>query len=119
MDDFESKLKRLPLRAPSPRLDARVVAQKPERPIQPSPVTWRVPVWLAAAAAAIMALAGFAAGTAWRGERRVVEFRPSPPVTIQVIHDSSATGNPFDFTRASDIFPAGKMEATIHTSKGA
>ena len=118
MKDLESKLREIALRAPSGELDRRVMAQKPERPVQPSPAPWRIPLWLAGAVAVTMAVAGFAAGLAWRG-------RPAPPprstlmpATIQVIYRSPSEANPFDFTPASDIFPAGKMEAKIQVKKG-
>lgn len=118
MEDLESKLRGLRLRRPSQNLDERIMAQKPERPVQPSPARWRVPVWLAAAAALVMAVAGFAAGRAWRGNQTVAMSRSQPSVMLQVIYHSPSSANPFDFTRASDIFPAGKMETTIQTSKG-
>jgi len=120
MEDFESKLKRVRLRAPSPELDERVLAQKPQRPVRISLAGRRVPFWLAAAAAVAMAGVGFATGLAWRRQQPIAAERRLPsPATIQVIYNSPAEGNPFDFTRASHFFPAGRLEATIQTSKGA
>jgi len=121
MDDFEAKLRRLALRAPSERLDARVLAEAsaPRRATGPRR---QVPAWLAAAAALLMGVVGFAGGQAWRGdEARIAPVartaRPAP-ITVQVIYNAPASPHPFDFTRASDIFPAGRMEATIQQRKG-
>lgn len=119
MKDLERKLRKLPLIAPSRGLDHRVSAKKPERPGQLFPERRGVPIWVTAAVGLIMTLVGFAIGTAWRGEQPVARRHPRPPVRVYVIYDSPASGNPFDFTRASDMFPAGKMETTTQTQKGA
>ena len=119
MDDLEAKLRTLRLREPSPDLDDRVRAQKPERPPSPEFASTRVSIWVAAAAALVMAVAGFAVGAAWRGEPAVVIRQgPPPPVAVQVIYNSPSSGNPFDFTLASDIFPPGEMTTSIQTQKG-
>ena len=118
MKNLEWKLRKLPLVTPSRDLDDRVLAQKPERPMQPFHKPWRVPAWATAALGVIMAGAGFIGGVAWRGEQRVPRRQPRAPVIIQVIYDSPSSRNPFDFTQASDIFPAGELKATIQTHKG-
>ena len=118
MNDLESKLREIRLLAPSGELDARVLAQKPVSPIQPSPAPWRIPLWLAGAAALTMAVIGFAAGIAWHGRQAPVARPLLIPATIQVIYQSPSAENPFDFTPASDIFPAGKLEAKIQVQKG-
>lgn len=120
MNDLESRLRDLPLREPSAQLDERVMAQKPDRPTPETGRSRRVPVWLAAVTAALMGVAGFGAGATWRGERatEIVEPPTQPPVTIQVIYNSPATGDPFDFTQSSDVFPAGKMEEKIAIHEG-
>ncbi|NQT83775.1 hypothetical protein HQ563_12160 [bacterium] len=121
MKDLESKLKKLPLVAPSPDLDDRVSAQKTGRPVRRFPERRGVPVWVTGAVALIMAVVGFAVGASRRGEQP--HRRPGrerrPPVRLHVIYNSPSSGNPFDFTRASDMFPAGKMETTTQTQKGA
>ena len=120
MKDLESKLKALRLRPPSRNLDDRVLAQKRERPVAASYAVRRVPIWLTAAVALVMALAGFATGAAWRGEQpSSAEHHRSAPVMVHVIYNSPSSGNPFDFTHASDVFPAGKLETKTHIEKGA
>ncbi len=113
MKNLESKLKKLPLVAPARNLDDRVLAQKPERPVHPLRAPRRVPVWVTVAIALIMAVAGFAGGLAWRSGRTVASHPCRPQVVIQVIYDSPASRNPFDFTIASHFFPAREVETTI------
>ena len=119
MEQLESRLKALPLRAPSRNLDVRVLGQKPQRPLQPLRTPRRVPIWLTAAVGLLMAFAGFATGLAWRGEQATTDLHRAVPVMVHVIYNSPASGNPFDFTRASDIFPAGELEAKTHVQTGA
>ena len=118
MDDLEANLRKLPLRVPSPMLDLRVAAQMPQRPTEQPAPRWRVPLWSAAAASIAMAIVGFGAGVAWRGEKPAVGVPIAPPVTVQVIYNAPASGNPFDFTHASEFLPAGEMEAKIQTGRG-
>ena len=113
MKDLERKLRRFPLAAPSRDLDDRVLAQKPERPAEPCRERRRVPLWLTAAIALIMAAVGFGAGVTWRSAPPVATRDRRPPVMIQVIYSSPTSRNPFDFTNASQFFPAGKPEVTI------
>jgi len=110
--DLESKLKRLPLMAPSRDLDDRVLAQKPKQPVQRYREAWRVPVWVTAAVALLTVVVGFVAGAAWRSGRPVARKEPRPPVMVQVIYDSPTSRNPFDFTGASHFFPAREVETT-------
>lgn len=112
MKNLESKLRKLPLIAPSRDLDERVLAQKPERPMQPLPGRRGLPIWVAAAVALIMGIVGFGAGTAWRSRRPIAGRDRRPPVMIQVIYNSPTSPNPFDFTTASHFFPAGELEVT-------
>ncbi len=112
MKDLESKLRKLPLTAPSRDLDGRVLAQKPEGPMQPLPGRRGLPIWVTAAVALIMAIVGFGGGVLWRSEHRVVNGGHPPPVVVQVIYNSPNSRNPFDFTTASHFFPAGELEVT-------
>jgi hypothetical protein len=129
MEDFEARLRAIPLRGPSPELDGRVEAQKPPAPIRrPPSARNRVPAWLAAAAAVVMGMIGFAAGLAWRDEDNAglkgaaaaatPVAAPAPIQHIQIIYQAPSNTNPFDFTYASDFFPAGEMEAQITTGEG-
>jgi len=119
MNDLESELRGLPLIAASPDLDRRVLSQKPEPSLPPAPAPWRVPVWAAAMAALAMAVAGFGAGFAWRAPQGVAAPLRAAPTTVQIIYHSASTGDPFDFTRASSVFPAGDLEAKVYVERGA
>lgn len=119
MKDLESKLKRLPLAAPSPGLDERVITRKPGFPLHSHPAPRRVPLWATAAIAVATALAGFVAGAMWRSDQSVRSHAARTPVKMYVIYDLPALRNPFDFTLASDFFPAQKLETTVRTQKGA
>ena len=118
MNELEARLRELRLRAPSPDLDRLVLSQRPE-PQPEQPRAWfRVPLWAACAVALVAALAGFSAGNAWRANRAFSVAHPSPPITVRVLYHAPALGDPFDFTRRFDIFPAGEMRANIHVEKG-
>ncbi len=119
MKDFESKLKSFPLAAPSQELDARVLTQKPHCPSPSHSPRWRVPIWVTGAIALAMALAGFVAGATWRGRESIPSHATRTPVKMCVIYDLTGPRNPFDFTFASDFFPAEKLETTVRTQKGA
>ena len=119
MKELESKLRKVPLKAPSQGLDGRVAAQKPEHATGHFPGRRGVPVWVAVTVALITAMVGFAIGQAWRGEPPGGGHVRPRPVMIHVIYNSPSSGNPFDFTRACGIFPDGEMETTIQTQKGA
>ncbi len=113
MKELESKLRKLPLTAPPQDLDERVSAQKPEHPTHPARRPQRVPVWLTAAISVVTAGLGFAMGAGLRSGRPAAVSQPRPPIMLQVIYDSPASRNPFDFTSASHFFPAG--EVTVST----
>jgi hypothetical protein len=99
VDDLERILKAMPLRAPSPDLDRRVMESK----AGPHP-TRRARRWLPELAAA--ALVAFAGGLiSW------MAWPPRAPTT-------ATSTNPFDFTRPSSFFPPGEMDVVIRSSKG-
>ncbi|MDP2898159.1 MAG: hypothetical protein Q8Q12_16610 [bacterium] len=112
MKEMESKLKDLPLRRPSADLDGRLLREKPERPMQPHWRRQRVSVWATAIVGVMMAVAGFVAGAAWRSGKHTSRPGEPPRVVIQVIYNSPDSRNPFDFTRASHLFPAQEVETT-------
>ena len=110
MDNLESRLKDLSLRAPSQELDDRVLGLKPERP---SRAARRVPLWSAVAASLVMASLGFAAGVTCHGAGSPDKPETRPPIRIELICDSPSGTNPFDFTPASSDFPAREWEITV------
>jgi hypothetical protein len=115
MKNLEEELRRQPLLAPSKDLDERVLAQRPRPEGKRSGSPWRVPLWGTAAVGIVMGLGGFVAGFSWRGNPPKPDHGRQPPITIQVIYDSPVAGNPFDFTRAADFFPAENLKTTTRT----
>jgi hypothetical protein len=112
MDNLESRLKDLSLRAPSHELDDRVLGLKPERPAR---ALRRVPLWSAVAASLLMAGFGFAAGVTCPGARSRDKLETRPPIRVELICDSPSGTNPFDFTAASSGFPAREWELKVIT----
>jgi len=122
MDELESRLRSLPLRRPSPGLDDRVFGSaRPagagaERQAGRSPA--RVPLWSAAAAAILMGLLGY--GLRWLTAPAAAERRPALPiVTTEIIVRPAADAMPFDFTRPSDPWLEGPLQAELVHVKGA
>lgn len=110
MDNLESKLKALSLRAPSQELDDRVLGLKPELP---SRALRRVPLWSAVAASLLMASLGFAVGVNCHGTRSADTPETRPPVRVELICDSPSGTNPFDFTAASSDVPDREWEIVV------
>jgi hypothetical protein len=119
MNDLETRLRALPLRTPSTNLDSRVWAHRPEPSFRPPLLLRRgIPLWLAAAAGLLLAIAGYAAGRfACSPQIAGPPLRPAP-VMVQVVYNSPDAGDPFDFTRASKSFPAGELEAKVQVQGG-
>ena len=99
MNDFELKLRRLKLRAPSDALDERIMGLKPESPERPSAAGWRVRGWSAVAASVVMVCVGFVAGAVWSAALRGQSDEPT--MVVHVLYESPSSTNPFDFTRAA------------------
>jgi len=117
MDDFERRLGKLRPRDPSPELDRKVLGARPAAPVRPGALGRPVPLWIVAAVALATGIAGFGAGIAVGILGPPARLAPGAPVTFQITQGPSASGNPFDFTRASGMFPPGPMRTTI-TTKG-
>lgn len=110
MDKLESKLRDLSLRAPSHKLDDRVLGLKPERP---SRAVRRVPLWSAVASCIVVAIVGFTAGALYRGRPSPESPGTRPPVRVELICDSPSGTNPFDFTAASADSPGREWGITV------
>jgi hypothetical protein len=113
MEDLESRLRGLPVRAPSQELDDRVLSAKPERQFGASCVRRLVPLWAALAACIVVGSLGFAGGTAYESKRSAGNFEARPPIRIELIYDSPTGINPFDFTSASAEFPDEQWEVRV------
>ena len=112
MDEFESRLKGLPLRAPRKGLDHRVLAQRPRTVT--ALLRRGVPLWAVAAASAALALTGFLAGARWQRER----VPQVAPITAHVVCDAPSGRNPFDFTSASTPLAVDAPTISIHGAQG-
>ena len=119
MDDLESKLKGLSLRAPSRELDDRVLRLKPERPSHGSRAGWRVPLWFAVAISFVVGCAGFVGGAIWRNPLTPAKSETSPAVRVEWLIDTSSSSDPFDFTSASADSPVRDWEMLITTGTDA
>jgi hypothetical protein len=113
MEDLESRLRGLPVRAPSQELDERVLTAKPEREFRPSRLRRLVPLWAAMAACIVMGSLGFAGGTFYEGKRSAASLEARPPIRIELIYDSPTGINPFDFTSATADFPDEEWEVRV------
>jgi hypothetical protein len=102
MRNFESKLKRLRLLAPSEQLDERVLGVRPERAEGPSRAPRRIPLWSAAAVSLIMGSLGFVGGAICQSRRLPGTAEMRTPIRVELICDSPSGTNPFDFTTVSD-----------------
>jgi hypothetical protein len=119
MEDFESKLKDLRLRQPSPELDERVLAVKAEQ-VRAGMCQGarRIPLWAAAAAALTAGFIGFAAGIAFRASTPASLSGSAPPASVQVIYHDPSAGDPFDFTSAGGNILPGDLKVISQTVKG-
>jgi hypothetical protein len=119
MEDFESRLKGLRLRQPSPELDQRILAAKTQAvPANGRRRVRQMPLWAAAAASLLLGLFGFAAGFAVRGSPPVILSSQNPPASVQVIYHAPSTGDPFDFTRNPDAIVPRQVKTTLQIMKG-
>ena len=113
MSDLESKLRELPVRAPSQELDDRVLSAKPARQSRPSRLGRLVPLWCAVVASLVVGSLGFAGGTLYEGKRSAASREARPPIRIELIYDSPTGVNPFDFTSATADFPDEQWEVRV------
>jgi hypothetical protein len=103
MDNFEEKLKELPLRAPSSELDQRVLNQKPPRILPVANHRGRA-FWLSAAAAAIF-FVGFLLGAKTQGPdntETTLAQAPTPNIDITATTPSVAVDNEQEFNIPPD-----------------
>jgi hypothetical protein len=122
MDDFEARLKSLPLRQPSPALDHRVLSQEVQVvAVEPCRSRWMVPLWVAVGMSAAVGCAGFLGGLAVRADRPTTTSSTAEepaPVTTEVLCQSPGGRNPFDLTQFPEPLLRGNPVVTIRTTKG-
>jgi len=109
MDDLEARLKGLPLRAPSPELDRRILdalASPMNRPGGNG-----VPWWAAAAVALGIGLGGFFVGRGFPSHKVDAPMRATA-FAIEIVDRNSP--NAFDFTQSRRTFPE-EVEVFVQT----
>lgn len=117
MDDFESKLKRLPVCKPSVGLRERIFGQRPARVRPRGTFTRRIPVGWAALLALSTGLAGFSIARVWEGEGRSPLASETGTVQVKVIYEAPASRHVFDFTEASPAFLTGDVDLRVEPAR--
>ena len=109
MDDFELRLKRIPLAKPPGDMKERIFASEPGGPRVLAIFRSRVPLGWAAMFAVLTGLAGMSLSQ-WLRPAAV----PGKPVVVQnYIIRAPSERNPFDFTEAAVEFLPGELDVTV------
>ncbi len=116
MNDFEAKLKNLPLAGPSPDLDARVAAHRVDPEKKARRPRRAIPTWAAGIAACCTGCIGFLAGTVYMERPEASSMHIAPPVKMEVIYMSDL--NPFDYSDSSDQSDPEQFEVELKIPKG-
>lgn len=99
MQDFESKLRDVSLRRPSPGLDRRIQTLTSWEPYPTMSREKRISLGWAFAFALLMGIVGFAIGVRWDGKKVSPDFSSFPQTQVHIIY-YPAGGKPiFDFTQ--------------------
>ena len=116
MNDFEAKLRNLPLAGPSSDLDARVAAQKVHPEKKARKPRRRISIWAAGVAACCTGCIGFLAGAVYMERTEASNRHVVPPVRMEVIYVSDS--NPFDYSNSSDKSDPEQFEVKLNILKG-
>jgi len=116
MNDFEAKLRNLPLASPSADLDARVGAQKVHREKKARKPRRRIPAWATGVAACCTGCIGFLAGVVYMESTGARNVHVAPPVRMEVIYMSDL--NPFDCSDSQDQSGPEQFEVQLRIPKG-
>jgi hypothetical protein len=110
MDDFELRLKRIPLAKPPGDMKDRIFASEPGGPGVLAVFRRRIPLGWAALFAVLTGLAGMSLSQWLRPPASL----PEQPVVVQnYIIRAPSERNPFDFTEAAVEFLPGKLDVTV------
>jgi hypothetical protein len=112
MDDFELRLKSVPLARPSEEMKRRIFGTGPGRPRITEVFRRRIPLGWAALIALFTGLAGMYLSQWLSGPAPL----PSEMVIVQII-EAPSEQNPFDFTEPAADFMPGELTGRIETPK--
>ena len=116
MNDFEAKLRNLPLAGPSADLDACVAAQKVHREKKARKPRRRIPAWATGVAACCTGCIGFLAGVVYMERSEASNVHIATPVKMEVIYMSDL--NPFDCSDSPDQSGPEQFEVQLRIPKG-
>lgn len=116
MQDFEDRLKTLPMREPSEELRKRIFGGKTRQSALRSIICRRIPVAWAAAASIAIGLVGF-----FIASLRDTAIQPESPireasVNVQIIYQAPETSHVFDFTEAAMDFLPGDVKVRVKSN---
>ena len=116
MQDFEDRLRSLPMCKPSHELRKRIFGKKVTQSALRSIVYTRIPVAWAAAVSIALGLVGFFIAFMW-----VTAIQPESPiraasVNVQIIYQAPKTPHVFDFTEAATDFLPGDVKVQVKSN---
>jgi len=116
MQDFEDRLKTLPMRKPSHELRGRIFGEKTRQSALRSIIYGRIPVAWAAAVSIVMGFVGFFIAFMW-----VTAIQPESPiraasVNVQIIYQAPRASHVFDFTEATMDFLPGEVQVRVKSN---
>lgn len=116
MDELEKRLKSIPLREPSGKLEAAVLSQRPESgemfPLGFIPVRWAMGIAL------FMGILGFCLGTYRRSEPTVSKTPAANTTYVYLIPDSDSSKRWFDLTPSNPSPPIHRWKIITNDIKG-
>ncbi len=116
MQDFEDRLRSLPMREPSHELRKRIFGKKTRQSALRSIICRRIPVAWAAAVSIAIGLVGFLIAFLW-----ITAIQPGAPirtetVNVQIIYQAPETSHVFDFTEAAMDFLPGDVKVQVKSN---
>lgn len=110
------RLKSIPLREPSGRLETAVLAQKPESreifPLGFVPLRWAIALSL------FMGIVGFYVGTHWHPDSKAAEMSPVNTTYVYLISDSASSKRWFDLTSSNNLPSVNQWKIITKDAKG-
>ena len=99
MNDFESRLKDIPLRSPSSELDDRILSETARHRAEVVDTTRRISLGWAVAASLAACFLGFLGGLSWQDARSPESTATPVPIQVRVIYEPSLARDPFDLSK--------------------
>lgn len=113
MQDFEDRLKTLPMCKPSEELRERIFGKKTRQSALRSIVYTRIPVAWAAAVSIALGLVGFFIAFMWVTAIQQESPIRTETVNVQIIYQAPETSHIFDFTEATMDFLPGDVKVQV------